>query len=326
MTDKLILILLAAALGSCASRNTTGAAMTDQLPTHEAAASQRPGVSSAPNGIAVADTGFFDSQGHRGARGLAPENTWPAMKVALDLGVRTLEMDVVISRDRKVVLSHDAYLNPDITTGPDGQGIAKTPHMSLFQMDYAEISRYDVGLKPYARFPRQQRVAVTKPLLSDLLDQVAAYMQTSRRPLPFFNIETKLSPAGDQTSNPPPAEFVELLMQVIREKGVEDRVIIQSFDFRTLTYLHQAYPKIRTAMLLEATDKRTLEEQLQAAGFQPNIYSPEHSMVTEQLIRACHERHMQIIPWTVNDAARIRELRSMGVDGVISDYPDLFKK
>jgi glycerophosphoryl diester phosphodiesterase len=121
-----------------------------------------------------------------------------------------------------------------------------------------------------------------------------------------------------------PAEFVELLMAVIKEKNIEDHVIIQSFDFRTLQYLHQKYPHIKTAMLIEDDDKRGLDEQLKALGFTPTFYSPHFSLVNADLLKKCHDKNIKVIPWTVNDKQQIDDLKKMGVDGIITDYPDLF--
>ena len=268
----------------------------------------------------------FDTQGHRGSRGLMPENTFPAMRTALDLGVVTLEMDVVVSKDKKIVVSHEPWMGAEIATKPDGKPVTKEEERSLniYQMDYADVKKFDVGMRPHPRFPRQQKLSVYKPLLSDLLDSIQQYMTTSRRPLPFFNIETKSMPIGDNLYHPAPAEFVELLMSVIKEKQIEDRVIIQSFDFRTLQYLHEKYPTIKTAMLIEGFDQRGLDNQLKALGFTPTIYSPSHELVNADLVRKCHEKNIKVIPWTVNDKNRIEELKSLGVDGIISDYPDLF--
>ena len=150
-------------------------------------------------------------------------------------------------------------------------------------------------------------------------------MVTSRRPHPFYNIETKCLPVSDNLYHPAPAEFVELLMAVIKEKNISDKVIIQSFDFRTLQYLHKQYPAIKTAMLIEDTDKRTLEQQLQSLGFIPTIYSPHYSLVNKPLIEKCHQQNIKVIPWTVNDKPTIERLKALGVDGIISDYPDLFE-
>ena len=142
--------------------------------------------------------------------------------------------------------------------------------------------------------------------------------------MPYFNIETKTDPVTDNVYHPAPNEFVDILMEVIREKDLQERVIIQSFDFRTLRYMHQKYPMIKTAMLIEDFDERGIKDQLRSLGFSPTIYSPEHKMVSPDLVKKCHEQNIKIIPWTVNDKARIDELKAMGVDGIISDYPDLF--
>jgi glycerophosphoryl diester phosphodiesterase len=270
----------------------------------------------------------FDKQGHRGCRGLMPENTIPAMQTALGLGVTTLEMDVVITKDKKIVLSHEPFFNHEISTKPDGSFIDEKEEKkyNIYQMTYDHVETFDVGMKPHPRFPKQQKVKVVKPLLRDLLDSINQYMITSRRPLPYYNIETKTQPATDNIFHPAPVEFVELLMAVIKEKEIEERVIIQSFDFRTLQYLHQKYPAIKTAMLIEDFDKRSLEDQLKALGFIPTIYSPHYSLVNEELLKKCHQQNVRVIPWTVNDKPTIGNLRKMGVDGIITDYPDLFNE
>lgn len=269
----------------------------------------------------------FDVQGHRGCRGLMPENTIPAMIKALDLGVTTLEMDVVVSKDNKVVVSHEPWFEAEITTKPDGSFIkpAEAMQYNIFQMTYDEIAKYDVGMKAHPRFPQQQKIKTIKPLLADLFDSVAESMKVRRRPFPYFNIETKCLPAGDGRYHPKPAEFVELLMAVIKEKQLEERVIIQSFDFRTLKYLHEKYPSIKTAMLIEDSDVNDFDGQLNRLGYTPEIYSPNHNLVDEELVKQCHTKNMKIIPWTVNDKKQINKLRKMGVDGIITDYPDLFK-
>jgi glycerophosphoryl diester phosphodiesterase len=272
--------------------------------------------------------GVFDKQGHRGCRGLMPENTIPAMKAALDLAVTTLEMDVVITKDKKVILSHEPFFNHEISTKPDGSFVNEAEELSLniYKMDYDEVKKYDVGMKAHPRFPKQQKFKVHKPLLGDLLDSIQQYTTTSKRDLPYFNIETKTSPSTDNTYHPEPAEFVDLLMAVIKEKGIEARVIIQSFDFRTLQYLHKKYPTIKTAVLIEDFDERGLKDQLKRLGFIPTIYSPDYKMVDEDLVKSCHEQNIKVIPWTVNDKANIERLKALGVDGIISDYPNLFNE
>lgn len=272
--------------------------------------------------------GDFDKEGHRGCRGLMPENTIPAMLNAIGLGVTTLEMDVCISKDKKVFLSHEAFFNHEITTKPDGGFIDEKEEktFNMYQMNYAEIMKYDVGMKSHPRFPDQQKIKAVKPLLSEVFKAVKEYMVTRRRPFPMFNIETKCLPETDNKYHPAPAEFVELLMKEIKDNGMEDFVIIQSFDFRTLQYLHQHYPDIKTAMLVEANSKSSFRKQIKDIGFTPTIYSPESVMVIPELIKDCHDLNMKIIPWTVNDKEKIKELKKMGVDGIITDYPTLFNE
>lgn len=270
----------------------------------------------------------FDKEGHRGCRGLMPENTIPAMINAIGLGVTTLEMDICISKDKKVFLSHEPFFNHEITTKPDGGFITQQNERSfnMFKMNYDSIIKYDVGMIKHPRFPDQQKMKVVKPLLSDVFKAVKEYMMLARRPYPFFNIETKCLPVSDNIYHPLPGEFVELLMQVIKENQMEEQVIIQSFDFRTLQYLHQKYPGIKTAMLIEADNSSSFLNQLKDLGFTPNIYSPEFTLVTEVLIKNCHDLNMKIIPWTVNDKNKIEDLKKAGVDGVITDYPNLFNE
>lgn len=269
---------------------------------------------------------IFDTQGHRGCRGLMPENTLPAMLQAMQLGVHTLEMDVVISRDGKPVLSHEPFFNHEITTTPAGKRVTieEEKSLNLYRMDYAEISRYDVGMAPHPRFPNQVKLQVCKPLLADIIDSVRADCERNRRPIPFFNIETKSDPAGDGIFHPLPEVFVDRLMEVINQKQFVTQVIIQSFDPRTLQYLHQKFPEIKTALLIEDYDKRTLAVQLQQLGFIPTIYSPAHQLVTPLLVKQCKDMGMGLIPWTVNDIATMQQLKDLGVTGIISDYPNLF--
>ncbi|RYG04858.1 MAG: glycerophosphodiester phosphodiesterase [Chitinophagaceae bacterium] len=266
----------------------------------------------------------FDSQGHRGARGLMPENTIPGMIKAIDLGVVTLEMDAAITSDGKVILSHDTHYNPVTTTPPAGKTITKANQDSftIYGMTYAETAKYDVGLKADPAFPKQQHLKAIKPLLSDVIDAAEAHTRAKKLKPVFYNIETKCSPAGDNLKHPAPEAFVELVMGVVNQKKVADRTIIQSFDFRTLKIMHEKYPSVQTAALI--MNQKSLAENIKDLGFTPAIYSPYFTLVTPQLISDCHAQKIRIIPWTVNEKGRIDTLKAMGVDGIISDYPDLF--
>lgn len=269
----------------------------------------------------------FDKQGHRGCRGLMPENTIPAMLKAIDLGVTTLEMDVVISKDKKVIVSHDLYFNENITTTPEGKSLTKTEAAKrlIYTMTYDSIAKYDVGMKPYPAFPQQQKIAVHKPLLADLLDNCEAYAKEKGTTI-RYNIEIKSKPGNDGIKHPPVEEYVDLAMTVINAKKIASQTTIQSFDTRALQAVHRKYPNVITALLIEGNDKRSLDVQLQQLGFTPSIYSPHFSLVTPSLLQQCHQREIKVIPWTVNTIEEIKKQKQMGVDGIISDYPDLFKQ
>lgn len=267
----------------------------------------------------------FDWQAHRGGRGLRPENTIPAMRHALALGVTTLEMDIAISQDQQVLLSHDPYLNADFVYRPDGQPIAKAEEKSLklYGMPYAEIRRYDVGSHGNPRFPQQQALLTYKPLLAEVIDSAETYARRHHRPAPYYNIETKTAPAGDSIFHPAPEEFVRLVLAVVTAKGIQKRVIIQSFDPRTLEIAHRAQPQLRTALLVENRDG--LAQNLQHLSFSPTIYSPHYKLVNSDLIKACHQKHILVIPWTVNTNTEAEQLIGQQVDGLITDYPNLMK-
>lgn len=268
----------------------------------------------------------FDLEGHRGARGLLPENTVPAMLKALELGVTTLEMDAHISQDGQVLLSHDPYINPDHELLPNGSEIPASDRKKyvLYQMPYKQIRAFDVGSKRYSRFPEQELMQVHKPMLSEVIDATQAYLQRHQLPQVFYNIETKSKPSGDGTYHPAPEEFVDKVMAVVLEKNIQDFVIIQSFDPRTLQVVHRKYPEVMTALLVENLNSQ--EKNLRELGFTPTIYSPYHKLVTPQLVQRTHERGMKLVPWTVNELSEMLQLKQQGVDGIISDYPNLFKQ
>jgi glycerophosphoryl diester phosphodiesterase len=265
----------------------------------------------------------FDLEGHRGARGLMPENTIPAMRKAIDLGMTTLEMDAHITRDNQVIIAHDDYFNPLFALTPDGKEIPKedAKKYALYQMDYAQIKTFDVGSRFYGNFPKQQKMKAHVPLLVDLIDSVQAYLKANNKPQMFYNIETKSKLAGDHKLHPDPENFVKLLMGVIEQKKITPWVIIQSFDPRTLQVMRQKYPEVRTSLLVE--NKKTLEENLKTLGYTPTIYSPNYKLVTAELVKKCHDLGIKVIPWTVNTPEEITQMKALGVDGIISDYPNL---
>ena len=267
----------------------------------------------------------IDFQAHRGGRGLMPENTIPAMLAVMDNPkVTTLEMDLAITKDKQVVVSHDPILNPIITTKPDGTFIKgnELNENIIYQMNYEQLQKFDVGLKPHPGFPQQKKIAAFIPTLSDLIDRVEAKSATMDHKM-FYNIEIKSVDGKDIVEHPAPEEFVDLVVNLIKQKNVMKRTSIQSFDLRPLKVLHQKYPNVQTAYLVEGKNTGDVKMKLDVLGFTPTIYSPEFKYVTKEVVEFCHAQHMKIIPWTVNTKKEIDALIALGVDGIITDYPNL---
>ena len=268
----------------------------------------------------------FDFQAHRGGRGLMPENTIPAMLALMDNDkVTTLEMDLAVTKDKKVVVSHDPVLNPIITTKPDGSYIKanEVNENIIYQMNYDQLQKFDVGLKLHPGFKQQQKLAVNIPTLTDLIDSVEFKSKSNGRKM-LYNIEIKSVDGKDIVEHPVPEEFVDLVVNLIEQKNITLRTTIQSFDLRPLKVLHQKYPKVQTAYLVFGKDCGDAQKLIQLLGFTPTIYSPEYKFVTKETVDYCHANNMKIIPWTVNTKTEIDALIALGVDGLITDYPNLF--
>lgn len=297
----------------------------------------------------------LDVQAHRGGMALLPENTIPAMLNAVKLGAKTLELDVVISKDGKVVVSHDPYMSAAFMSKPDGSDITKEEERSLniYQMDYDSVSRYKLGIKTHPMFPAQQKLETHKPLLGDLIDSVEAYVKANRLKPVYYNIETKCSPMGDGKFNPSPDVFVKTMMEVINGKGISKRVIIQSFDVRTLQILHKTEPELKLSLLVQgklnltadqlkkygltekevadyfkqvSVSKGGLDAELANLGFVPAVYSPYYTGVDAEMVKKVHAKHMLIVPWTVDKEEDMVALSKLGVDGIITNSPDILTR
>jgi len=265
----------------------------------------------------------IDLQGHRGARGLLPENTIPGFQRALELGVTTLEMDVVINAEGHVVLSHEPWMSAKICAHPDGRKVTEKEEKSLriYAMSDEQVAGFNCGSRGHPDFPRQQAMPLAKPLLSEVLQAVARSSSDSGRTSVRFNIEIKSRPEGDKVFHPEVGEFSQILYGVLKEYGVLERTTVQSFDPRALEAMHSIDPELSIALLIR--DSHDLGQNLALLSFVPEIYSPDYKLVDKRLIRAAHARNIQVIPWTVNNADTMRELLSWGADGLITDYPDL---
>ena len=268
----------------------------------------------------------FDKQAHRGGRGLMPENTIASEKNAIDYNC-TLEMDLQMSKDRKIVVSHDAYFNSDFCLTPEGDTMSKKDGLSrlIYNMPYDSVAKYDVGLKPYPAFPKQKKIHAIKPLLRILIDSVEAYAKEKHQVI-HYNIEIKSNPKYDGKYYSTLEQYVDSAMKIILEKGIASQTMMQSFDVRALRMIHEKYPKVQTSFLVGANDKKTAQGYIDELGFKPSIFSPEFSLVTPELVTAFHEKHILVIPWTPDKLEEMQHLKDMGVDGEITDYPELFQQ
>ncbi len=266
----------------------------------------------------------LDLQGHRGCRGLLPENTIEGFIKALDLGVTTLEMDAVITADKQVILSHEPWFSYEICLDPAGNEIRQADERlhNIYKLTYEETRAYECGLKVHPRFTGQLKISARKPLLSEVIQACEAHARKTGRPLPYYNIETKCTPEGDNLYHPAPNEFASLLATVITDSNISERAIVQSFDVRTLQVLHHSHPELVLALLVE--NSLTVEENINLLGFTPEIYSPDFMLADEAMVAFCASKGMKLIVWTVNDVEEMKGLITLGVDGIISDYPDKF--
>lgn len=287
----------------------------------------------------------FDLQGHRGTRGLLPENTLPAFRKAIEIGVTTLETDLAMTKDGVLVLSHDPVLNPDIVRGPDGRWLGqKGP--AIRTLSRAELLQFDVGRinpasKYASQFPDQQPLDGTRiPTLEELFELV----KSSARPV-RLNIETKLDP-GKPGETLPPEEFASALVAAVRGSGLASRITIQSFDWRTLLAVRRLAPELTTSCLTIETQNwntvrgkdgaslwtagldvrqhgNSVPRLVKAAGCA--IWSPFWRNLTPELVEEAHALGLKVLPWTVNQPADMVALLDMKVDGLITDYPDRAK-
>lgn len=265
----------------------------------------------------------FEILGHRGARGLAPENTLAAFEKAIEIGVNALEMDVVITKDEKVLVSHEAWMNPLICLHnnlpiPQGEG----KKHNIFQMTYAQTQEYDCGSLMHPQFEEQENEPATKPLLKDVLQMGYALSKNHGIPIKFV-IELKSFPSGDGIFHPTPERFTELVLKVIKKHAKLKDICLQSFDVRILNEIKARKKDVCVSLL---TEDLPLEELLPKLNFVPEIYSPHYKMVDAAVINFAQSKEIKVIPWTVNEPEDMQQLLRMGVDGIITDYPNLALK
>ena len=266
----------------------------------------------------------FNLQGHRGCRGLMPENSIPAFIHAVDLGVQTLELDLAVSAEKELIVSHEPWMASAICLNPSGKEYSEEKEKSynIYRMTYDQIEAFDCGSKINPRFPDQKKMSTTKPRLADVIDAVKVFCAANSLPEPNWNLEIKSHPEWDNKFAPTPEVFAQLVYNLVREKEIADRCIIQSFDIRQLQAYHQLDADFNAALLVQKD--WSPEDNIEELGFEPPVYSPHYTLVTPDLVRWCHINEMKIYPWTVNEVADMKKMVEYGVDGLITDYPDRY--
>lgn len=259
----------------------------------------------------------IDIQGHRGCRGLLPENTIPAFEKAIEIGVHTLELDLAVSKDNVVVVSHEPYMSRKICLDENGNDIPRSmdKQYNLYQMTFDSIKKFDCGTKYHPKFPNQEKIKAYKPSLDEVIKSAKA-----KNPEIKFNIELKASPKYDGIYTPYPKEFVKLVLDVIHinEAFVESN--LQSFDVRILEEVKKQEPKMKLALLVDYDE--SISKKLNSLSFSPEIISPYFRILSKEKVRKYQKEGFQIIPWTVNQEKHLQRMIDYEVDGIITDYPD----
>ena len=266
----------------------------------------------------------FDWQGHRGARGLLPENTIPAFIKALEFEkVKTLELDVAVSKDRQIIVSHEPWFSEKICLQPDGTPVTEemAKELKIYEMTYEEIKQYDCGSRGNERFPDQQAMRVSKPSLMDMVSNVELHCEKNKLPRPFYNIEIKSQPDYYGVMTPQPEDFVRYILDEIDLLNIKDRVTLQSFDINIMKAIKKQDETVVTALLVE--NLLSVQENLDLLGWVPDKYSPYYMLLNEAVIKEIHDKGMLVVPWTVNEPEVMARLKTFGVDGIITDYPNL---
>lgn len=260
--------------------------------------------------------------GHRGCRGLLPENTLPAFLKAAELGCEWLEMDVVITADSQVLVSHEPWMDHRICRTPQGDSITEQQAhgFNIYRMSIAEAQAFDCGSSLHPDFPDQEKGVQHKPSLREVVEAVDEQAMEGGSMGVGYNIEIKSDPALYDTYQPRPARFAELVLAQIDSLGISGRTIIQSFDPAVLEAVHALDEEMPVALLVENTDG--LDANLKRLTFTPTHYSPAFGLVNKELVKELDERDIQLLVWTVNDKADLKRMMKLGVNGIITDHPD----
>ncbi|WP_299364620.1 glycerophosphodiester phosphodiesterase family protein [Winogradskyella sp.] len=258
-----------------------------------------------------------DIQGHRGCRGLLPENSLPAFEKAIDLGVHTLELDIAITKENEVVVSHEPFMSRTICFNPEGEIIPEDMDMAynLYEMTHEEIKQFNCGSKFHPIYPEQKKIKTYKPLLSEVFELAKAKKNNIK-----FNIEIKSKPTYYGIYTPHPEAYVKIVLDEIEKYDMFSHVNLQSFDLAILEEIKKQSPKMPVALLID--EDETIKAKLAKLSYQPEIISPYFKLLSQQDIENYQSQGYLIIPWTINEAKDMKIMLDWHVDGIITDYPD----
>lgn len=261
-------------------------------------------------------------QGHRGFRGRYPENSVEAARAAVQLGVDAIEIDVVVSADGKIIVSHEPYMCHTLCTKPDGSSIseAESKELNLFKMSAAEIAKYSYGTLPYNKFPEQQKMACRKLELTSFCKQL---LESDEMYLPQLTIELKSTAKTDNIFHPAPKQYVDAVLKCIDQIDERWPIAIQSFDLRLLKELDQRGVEL-PLIALNDNSELDIDAICEQLNFVPDGYGPHFDMVNAELVNDCAELGVDLSVWTVNDLKEAERLFGLGVRNFITDFPDLF--
>ena len=269
---------------------------------------------------------MFEIQAHRGARAYFPENTIQAFCHAALLGVRVVELDLVVSKDQQIIVSHDPWLSAPLCSDVSGEPLSHEDRWryTLYDMLYSDIARYDCG-RSHPSFPQQARIATCKPLLYQVFREVDAFMVSAGLSgSMIYNLELKSWPDKDGLYHPPPSQYAELVLDLVEAAGLSPRVRIQSFDKRVVREAWKLNPELCYGLLIDHGNEGAgdIMRLLSMSVFLPDYLNPHRSLVDRDLTDRLHERGVRVIPWTVNDPEEMLAMQDIGADGIITDYPE----
>ncbi len=255
----------------------------------------------------------IEIHGHRGWRALFPENSIIGCHEASKLNIDAIEIDLVVDADHQLIVSHEAYFNPKLCTGPSGQELSYSPSNNIYTMTQKDIGQYHCGHLYDPNFPNQTLQKHTKPSLKKLIHEVALASHQ------YWNIELKFENERKSLYYPDAERYATIVIEEISALGIAHSCLLQSFSYELLQAIYKQNDSLRLGLLIDRPTK--VKDNISELGFVPDFYNPHYALLSSALVNKAHSLNMKVVPWTVNDVNEMKNLIAMGVDGLITDYP-----